>query len=309
MPDRPACMVTRAADCEPQEAARTTVLRVLAAGAVHRVEFQPIVRWLQSCAATTIAARLADVSHAELHRADLAVWFQARAGEVDERALAGVRAAAPLLRVVVVAGPWCEGERRRGAPPGGVWRIAWHQCRARLERALADAARGACPDWGQPLTAGSDEWYRVESQRPWPGGSGTVLIAAGREMAPLLVDACQAVGYGAVAIRAASPCYAALRLGPCRAAIWEGSDATPRELAELSSLVRAVHPAPVVALLDFPRGESLAAAYDRGAAAVLGKPVALGDLFDVLGRWDGAARGRSPSVDPFPSAPQREPMP
>jgi hypothetical protein len=291
MPDRSAHCAPRPVGSPRLGPARNAALRVLLAGAVHRVEFQPIVRWLESCTATTSASQIAAFAPEDLRAADLAVVFQSRPGELDDSTLSAVRAQAPLLRVVLVVGPWCEGERRRGAPPEGVWRLPWHRCRLQLQRALDDAAQGRCPAWGEPLTAGAEEWYCAESHRPWPGGQGTVLIAARGEMVPLLIDVCRAGGYVPVAIGAPPECWSVLRLAFCVAAIWEGTDGSPRELLELSALVRAVRPAHVVALLDFPRGETLAAARGSGASAVLGKPVMLGDLYDALGRWSRAERG------------------
>ena len=62
------------------------------------------------------------------------------------------------------------------------------------------------------------------------------------------------------------------------AAIFDGSDLAEDECDELKRLAAALKPAPVIALLAFPRAEHHWRALSAGAAAVLSKPLAVEDL-------------------------------
>jgi len=73
------------------------------------------------------------------------------------------------------------------------------------------------------------------------------------------------------------------------AAIFDGSDLRGTECDELRHLAAALRPAPVIALLDFPRIEDHHRALCAGAAAVLSKPLSVDDLFWQL---DHVAEGR-----------------
>jgi CheY-like chemotaxis protein len=68
------------------------------------------------------------------------------------------------------------------------------------------------------------------------------------------------------------------------AAIFDGSQGRGEELGELEHLAAGLRPAPIVALLDFPRIEDHRRAMAAGAAAVLSKPLQLEDLLWQLDR-------------------------
>jgi DNA-binding NarL/FixJ family response regulator len=62
------------------------------------------------------------------------------------------------------------------------------------------------------------------------------------------------------------------------------ADAGPDDLAELEALAAQLRPAPVLALMHFPRTQDVRNAARNGAAGVLSKPVQLEDLFSRLAR-------------------------
>ena len=66
------------------------------------------------------------------------------------------------------------------------------------------------------------------------------------------------------------------------AAIFDGTDLGPDECDELQRMAAALQPAPVVALLSFPRIDQERLARSCGAAVVLSKPVSVEDLLRAL---------------------------
>ena len=68
------------------------------------------------------------------------------------------------------------------------------------------------------------------------------------------------------------------------AAIFDSADLGQDQCGDLNRLVATLHPAPVIALLAFPRVEDHRRALSAGAAAVLSKPLAVDDLFWELER-------------------------
>ena len=94
-------------------------------------------------------------------------------------------------------------------------------------------------------------------------------------MAEWLSAACRRRGLATLWQRAPS----ADRVTGAAAAIFDASDLADDECADLQRLAAALRPAPVVALLAFPRAEHCRRALSAGAAAVLSKPLAVEDLF------------------------------
>ena len=101
---------------------------------------------------------------------ELVLLAQARPG-VDEQVLVDrLLAAAPLVRVIVVAGSWCEGELRTGKPLVGVQRIYWHELPGWWRRGLVAWSAGLAPHWAGP----------IEPAAPSPstvGQVGGILVA------------------------------------------------------------------------------------------------------------------------------------
>jgi AmiR/NasT family two-component response regulator len=97
------------------------------------------------------------------------------------------------------------------------------------------------------------------------------------------------------------------------AIVWDGAQMSGREAAHLAAVGSAARDkrTPVVALLGFPRPETVAAAVAMGAAAVIGKPFAVELLLDSL-----SAAMRETTSDPstgtfsnpsqFTASPRRE---
>jgi DNA-binding NarL/FixJ family response regulator len=224
-------------------------------------------------------ARSADDAAAELAGGqwtpDVIVVAQTYPGQFSPAALDGLRRRAPLARVVALLGSWCEGEMRSGRPSPGVIRLYWHQGPARCQRQLRRILAGRDSTWDLPATATEEERLLAASKTPWPRRQGLVLLATPCfEMEALLAAVCRACGYATVWLREPQ----AARAEGATAAIFDASDGSQWELNQLRRLATAVAPAPVVALMDFPRIEDLERFLAAGAAAVLAKPLNVDDL-------------------------------
>ena len=206
---------------------------------------------------------------------DLLVFAQAFPGEFSRAQVERLRRRAPLARIVGLLGTWCEGEMRSGEPWPGVIRVYWHQWAARAQRELVHMLRGEASAWTAPLTATEEERLladHVERRAAWHG-----LVAIHTRWGPMenwLAAACRARGCSTVWLR---PPHAA-RVEGAAAGLFDGSELGPAEADELRHFVAALAPAPVVALLDFPRIDDHQRALDCGAAVVLSKPLHIEDF-------------------------------
>lgn len=213
--------------------------------------------------------------------AEVIVVAQSYPGEFSPSAIDRLQRLAPLSRVLGLLGSWCEGEMRSGQPPPAVVRIYWHQWLPRCDRQLRRMLRGERSAWGLPVTATEEERMLSEADEPVPGGQGLVAIyTRPYEMEDWLSATLRRRGFSTVWLR---PPRAA-RVEGAGAAVFDGSDCRGEEGQELHRLSAMLRPAPVIALLDFPRIEDHDRALAAGAAAVVSKPLHLGDLFWQLDR-------------------------
>jgi hypothetical protein len=212
---------------------------------------------------------------------DVIVVAEARPGEFSPAQIERLRQAAPLARIVGLLGSWCEGEVRSGRPWPAAVRTYWHQWPARAQRELRRLAAGRPSAWTLPLTATEEDRLLADAERPLPARSGLIAIAARSfAMADFLAAACRRCGYATAWLRPPG----ALRVGGAKAVVFDGSDCRGAEHQELRRLAAAMAPAPLLALLDFPRIEDFDRCRAAGAAAVLSKPLLLADLFWWLDR-------------------------
>lgn len=225
---------------------------------------------------------------------ELVLLAQPRPDSTLPAQLERLRTAAPLVRVVVVAGTWCEGELRTGAPPAGVVRLYWYEFAAWWRAAISIYQAGGAPPWSEPLddVRAGQATTPVRSRLPVADGNGPA------ERGAVAVDA---VDFAVFETLAAALAPYGWRCdwqprhrpelndgGEYAAAIWDGGQLSEGELASLAAFagrVRESSPAaPVIVLLDFPRVEHLQVARDAGASAVLGKPYQVTQLADELAR-------------------------
>ncbi|HEY1068216.1 MAG TPA: hypothetical protein VGE52_18980 [Pirellulales bacterium] len=206
-------------------------------------------------------------------------------------AIETLRQAAPLARLVVIEGSWCESESRTGRIWPGVARVPWSAAEAALQREATALAENRPSRWSGPATAAPFEAALAESELPLTVGTGRVAIhAETAEHFSWLGAACLAAGYEPLA--AASANASPLVENPGRdsqkpsgivAALWQGTHLAG-DRAQETALARftAALAAPTLVLLDFPRRQDLDAATQAGASGVLGVPCSVLDLSTAL---------------------------
>ena len=228
--------------------------------------------------------------------ADVIVVAQAFPGQFSHRAVDRLRRLAPLARVVGLLGSWCEGETRTGKPWPGAIRIYWHQWAARSAQELGRMRRGESSGWGLPTTAIEEERLLLAADSPLPKQQGVIAIYTGPlAMQDWLSAALRWRGHSTLWLRPPHPA----RVKGASAAIFDGSNCCGCELRQLEDLADVVRPAPIIALLDFPRVEDCRRALTAGASAILSKPLHLDDLFWELDRLlQGQGNGNGPQVAP-----------
>jgi CheY-like chemotaxis protein len=215
---------------------------------------------------------------------EVIVVAQAFPGQVPHGTIDRLRRAAPLARIVGLLGSWCEGEMRSGAPWQGAVRTYWHHWPARGSRELHRLAAGQACAWGLPPTATEEERLLAGMAARWPRRNGVVVIQAkSPEMADWLSAAVRQRGFATVWLRTPD----SAKVERAAAAIYDGARFGDEECAELRRLAAAVRPAPVLALLGFPRIEDQRRAIAAGATAVVSKPLSVDDLYWQLDRLGG----------------------
>jgi len=259
-------------------------ISILLVGDTERREFgearaalEPLGRVSHAADTSSAIAELA----ADRVNPDVIVLAQAYPGQFSARAIDRLRRLAPLTRVLGLLGSWCEGEMRTGQPWPATIRIYWHQWLPQCQRELDALGKGYCPAWGLPMTATDEERLLRPAVELLVGESGLVAIhSQWYEMYCWLSEACRRRGYSTIWLRPGGT----IRLEGARAAIFDGTDCGRAEVDRLEQMAAALAPAPVVALLDFPRIEDHDRAIAAGAGAVMSKPLLLDDLFWQLNR-------------------------
>ena len=265
---------------------------VLFVGDVRRPEFGAAVRWLTGHAHTIWSASVADSERqlAKLARPpEIIVIAESRPGEYPLEQIDRLRELAPVAHLVSLLGSWCEGEPRSGRPWPGVFRTYWYRWPVVAARQLGQLATGACPMWGLPVTATDEERLLHEVSRPLPQRAGLIALSARHaETCRALSDACRLFGFATVSLVSQQNVH----MTGADAVLWDGEMIVDQSLRELDRLKRLFDPAPVLALLLYPRSEDVKKVQSVGAAGVLAKPFSLHDLDAELDRLIRAPEGR-----------------
>ena len=225
---------------------------------------------------------------------ELILLAQPRPGAVNSHDVERLRSLAPLTRLIVVAGSWCEGELRSGQPLPGVIRLYWHELPAWWRVALARRTAGECPPWSGPL----DDLRAGQLIRE--GEAPAEPFATTEPRGQVVIDALDYHAFDALAAALATDGWQATwqprrctvvwssdgSAGAIAVGIWDGGQLNDGELAALTQFCSrcAENLAPVLVLLDYPRHEHLEMIRNAGAATLLGKPYQLPLLLDELNR-------------------------
>jgi hypothetical protein len=237
-----------------------------------QAEFRRALVWLRE-AATCLPAEEA-LSSSDSESPEAIILFQARPGSLSQSDIERLHRKAPLARLIVVAGSWCEGELRSGRPPQGVARLLWHQWNERLpqELGIVSGQRIATAPRGRTLTS-VDRLLHVAA------GCATSQISRGqadvftsrRERFEALADFCSAAGFQATQRLPGSSagCGAAICLADGWASLPDRADSDQPN-------------PPVMLLLDWPRPDDLDRAEQLGVACVLGLPLVVTDFLAAV---------------------------
>lgn len=220
---------------------------------------------VEHVASPEAACELLNAGQASPH---LIVIAQQWPGQFCQEQIEALHRAAPLARLVALLGSWCEGETCSGRPWSGVPRIYWHEFKSRVFGG-GDTSNGWQRVWPLPRTATEPERYDVACRSYTESRRGRVLIAAADMLTyEGIADACGQAGYTASRF-SATECGSG---SPIVGGIWDdSSDGAGRRIA-LRQFASQLNPAPVVALLNFPRHLDYRNALLAGASLVCGKP-------------------------------------
>ncbi len=255
---------------------------VLVVGDLAHREFAPAFRWLRDHARVAWACGMDEAGErlAGPVAPQVLLVAQARPGRFSRSQIERLHARAPLARLVVLLGSWCEGETRTGQPWPGVTRIFWHQWECRLAIELA-ADQPGWNTWQLPRTASANEVLEEVATGPWPKGQGLIVIHARQWIDFQGLDAaCRAGGYATLWQPADRPAFCS----GAAAVLFHGRGGDPAEATSVAELVTAYRPAPLIPLLDFLRHDDARRMRKAGAVTPLAKPFLVRDLLWMLQR-------------------------
>ncbi len=266
----------------PTRAARNARVDVLAVGPWHEREFAPALASVREAAnwkeAATLDEAIDQLTDSQLPP-DLIVLAQPLPGSIRQTQIDRLQQLAPLTRVVVVAGSWCEGELRTGRPLAGVIRLYWYEFAPWWRAALAKLDEGGCPPWSAPLDGARAGRGMGGANFSAIGTSSLVALAADdRAIFETLARALETRGIESIWHRSGEMPL------EVTAGIWDGGQLGERELKRLTDFCRLVRAreGEVVALLDFPRVEHVELTQTAGACAVFGKPYLVDEVLAAL---------------------------
>ncbi len=213
---------------------------------------------------------------------ELILLAQPLPGRYYQKQIDQLQFLAPLARIVVVSGSWCEGEMRTGTPMVGVLRLYWYEFAPWWKSARNRVAAGLCPPWSLPLDHPQAGRCLPPSKANRPSLGGPVAISSGDFT--VYESLAAALSTDSIDSFWVQPAGKVVLDQKVAAGIWDGSQLDAGELQRLAAFCRQVglHGAKVVALLDFPRVEHMAQAQDAGASAVFGKPYVVEELLVAL---------------------------
>lgn len=265
------------------------LLSILLIGDASRREFAAAIEFTRSVAQVQhhheASAAIEHLATA-VESPELILLAQRWPGEFSGPELDSLQSAAPLARIVCLVGSWSEGEARSGRPWPGMVRVEAVAWPARLGQDLERLARGEAPSWSLPITARDEERVLAASQSPPERRTGLIVVVAEREAtSSAIADACQLRGYATISLRLDD--VATPSITGAIAAVWDTTSELASDTNCVERLRKSLGNIPLVALLDFPRVQHIAAAKAAGVAAILAKPYLIGDLYwqldEVLG--------------------------
>jgi len=201
---------------------------------------------------------------------------QSRPGQISERDVQRLHAAAPLARLVSLVGPWCEGEMRSGHPLPGIVRVPWRAWQTQLMQELGLSGQNETSAATMPRTATAAD--RIETALAALGDRKCAFRTAAictnsRASYESIADVLDQFQIGSVwhfAEKGALVPHADL-------AIFDGWDQLPTESGLVANANQQPSPSRLL-LLHFPRPDDHARAARLGITTVLAQTVLITDL-------------------------------
>jgi hypothetical protein len=199
------------------------------------------------------------------------MFFQSRPGSLSARQIAALHRRAPLARLILLTGPWCDGDVRGNRLVPGIVRVRWHEWRERLPAELNHQRNRP------PRTTTDGE--RLECQLRELSSAGqsagrVAIVTLRRANYDALAAACNSLGWQAEWVVSHD------RIGDHDLLLvdgWESLAADPR-----AADPRAESTPPCALLLGFSRPEDLQKAAGLGIASVIAVPLSLPVLAAAL---------------------------
>lgn len=194
----------------------------------------------------------------------------------------------PLMPIVSVAGSLVDGRRRSGPPLPGVEEVPWYDLPGRLESWFAAWRAGKPGTLTNPSTARRDERLLGVTTAADAAEPLTVSIVAGTPL--------DAEGIATLVPLAGGTVVESRRGRPpldesAEVLVWDVGRLSADTIGWLGILAANRPALRIVIVESFPRGDSVQAAFDAGAAAVLGKPLSAEALFGTFRRLKAGRDG------------------
>jgi len=206
------------------------------------------------------------------------IFAQARQGQVCAATVERMHATAPLARLILLLGSWCEGDSRASQTPAGMLRVYWHQFIARAQREWLQTNEPAGM-WTLSRTAmDNDQLLHTADQLP-PQRSGLIAIHAESLITyECLAEMCGVGGWSTIWLAPRQP----IHLQRASVLLWDMPQSVEADFQAWQSQHEQLRPAASVILVGFPRSADVENLREAGAAAVLAKPLVIADLLSVL---------------------------
>lgn len=193
----------------------------------------------------------------------------------------------PLMPIVSVASSLVDGRRRSGPPLSGVDEVAWYDLAGRVETWLAGWDAGRVGTLATPATTRRDERL-LGIMTAGPRKPLTVSVVASR---PMDADGVAALVPLAGGVVAATRCGRPSLDEAAAVLVWDVGSLNADNLGWLGILAANRPQVAIILVESFPRADSVQAAIEAGASAVLGKPLSAEAFMGTLHRLQPAVDG------------------
>ena len=199
-------------------------------------------------------------------------------GSVGQQAFDDLLRLAPLCRLIVVGGCWCEGSLRTAPPILGSLFLYWHEFAAWWRLVGRCGMSDVAPPWSRPLDElRAGQWLgdATTIRSPSEAANPLVLVnSADYETFEALAESLAEFGCDVHWQPRGRSGASSKKPAAAKCGVWDGGQLDSQELQDFTSFVAEMkrNIAPVLALLDYPRTHHIAQIAGAGGAALLGKP-------------------------------------